>query len=143
MTESKYLAGKVVRCSLPVITGRPGPEAPALKRLLLPQGELAQIHDSDEGIRYLAVLETRAGSVRGDHYHKTKVEQVYVTQGKLLVLVQDIQTNERASVPLETGDMLLIQTGVAHTLQTIEPGQAIEFSHTRFNAADTFPFHVG
>ena len=143
MAETDYLAGKVVKWSLPLISGRPGPEAPALKRLLLPQGELAQIHDSDEGIRYLAVLETRAGGVRGNHYHKVKVEWVYVTQGKLLVRVQDIQTNERASVPLQTGDMLLIQTGIAHMLQTIELGQAIEFSETRFNAADIFPFHLG
>ena len=94
MAETEYLAGKVVQWSLPLISGRSGPEAPALKRLLLPQGELAQIHDSDEGIRYLAVLETRAGGVRGNHYHKVKVEWVYVTQGKLLVRVQDIQTNE-------------------------------------------------
>jgi quercetin dioxygenase-like cupin family protein len=142
MAETKYLAGKVVKWPLPLITSRPGPEAPALKRLLLPQGELAQIHDSDEGIRYLVVLETRAGSVRGNHYHKVKVEWIYVTQGKLLVRLQDIQTNERASVPLQTGDMLLIQTGIAHMLQTIEPGQAIEFSKTRFDAADIFPFHL-
>ena len=143
MAETEYLAGKVVKWPLPLISGRPGPDAPALKRLLLPQGELAQIHDSDEGFRYLAVLETRAGSVRGNHYHKVKVEWVYVTQGRLLVLVQDIQTNERASVPLQTGDLLLIQTGVAHVLQPIEPGQAIEFSETRFNASDIFPFHLG
>jgi len=143
MAQSEYLAGKVVKWSLPLISGRPGPDAPALKRLLLPQGELAQIHDSEEGIRYLAVLETRAGSVRGNHYHKAKVEWVYVTQGKLLVQVLDIQTNERASVPLQTGDMLVIQTSVAHLLQTIEPGQAIEFSQTRFNAADIFPCPLG
>jgi dTDP-4-dehydrorhamnose 3,5-epimerase-like enzyme len=142
MAETEYLAGKVVQWSLPLISGRPGPEAPALKRLLLPQGELAQTHDSDEGFRYLAVLETREGSVRGNHYHKVKVEWVYVSQGELLVRLQDIQTNERASVPLRTGDMLCIQTGVAHLFQTIEPGQAIEFSTTRFNAADSFPFRL-
>ena len=143
MSESKYLAGKVVRCSLPVISGRPGPDAPALKRLLLPQGELAQVHDSDEGIRYLAVLETRMGSVRGNHYHKVKEEWIYVLQGELLVLVADVQTNERASVPLRTGELLLIQSGIAHLLQTVEPGQAIEFSGARFNPADIFPFSLG
>jgi hypothetical protein len=143
MSPSEYLAGKVVKWSLPVISGRPGPAAPALKRLLLPQGELAQIHDSDKGIHYLAVLEVRADSIRGNHYHKVKVEWVYVTQASLLVLVQDIQTNERASVTLETGDMLLIQPGIAHLLKTIEPGHALEFSPTRFDAADIYPFSLG
>lgn len=140
MAESQYLAGKVVKSSLPVITGRPGPDAPVLKRLVLPQGELGQIHDSDEGIRYMAVLELRAGSVRGNHYHKVKEERVYVLQGELLVVLQDLQTNERASLSLKTGDLLLIPTGIAHLMRTVEPGQAIEFSPTRFNAADIFPF---
>ena len=140
MAEAQYLGGKVVKSSLPVITGRPGPDAPALKRLVLPQGELGQIHDSDEGIRYMAVLELRAGSVRGNHYHKVKEERVYVLQGELSVLLQDLQTNERASVSLRTGDLLLIPTGIAHVMRTVEPGQAIEFAPTRFNAADIFPF---
>ena len=140
MTESQYLAGRVVKWSLPIISGRPGPDAPTLKRLFLPQAELAQFHDSDDGIRYLAVIEARIGSIRGNHYHKVKEERIYVLQGELLMLVEDIQTNERASVCLRKGDLLLIQTGVAHLLRTVEPGQAIEYSQARFNPADTFPY---
>jgi hypothetical protein len=143
MAESEYLAGKVVKWSLPVIPGRPGPEAPMLKRLVLPQGELAQVYDAEDGIRYLAVIETRLGGVRGNHYHKVKEERIYVLQGELLVLVADIQTNARASVPLQTGDLLLIQTGIAHLLQPVLPGKAIEFSTARFNPADSFPFNLG
>ncbi len=140
MNPSEYLAGNVRKWSLPVISGRPGPDAPALKRLMLAQGELAQVHDSDEGIRYLAVMEIRVGSDRGNHYHKVKEEWIYVLQGKLVVVCQDIQTSERASAPLERGDLLFIQTGIAHLLRILESGQAIEFSSARFNAADSFPF---
>jgi quercetin dioxygenase-like cupin family protein len=140
MAESEYLAGNVVKSSLPVISGRPGPDAPRLKRLLLPQGELAQVHDSDDGIRYMAVIETLMGSVRGNHYHKVKEEWIYVMQGELLLLVEDIQTKERASVPLQTGDLVMIHTGIAHVLRTVKPGQAIEFSPTRFSPADIFPY---
>ena len=140
MAESAYLTGQVVKWSLPRITGRPGPDAPALKRLLLPQGELAQVHDSDEGIRYLAVIETRVGGVRGNHYHKIKRERIYMLQGELLVTVEDRQTRARASVPLQTGDLLLIPAGIAHALQAVGPGQAIEFAQSRFDAADSFPY---
>ena len=143
MLKSEYLDGRVVKWSLPAIHGRPGPDAPLLKRLLLPQGELAQIYDSDEGIRYLAAVETRLGGDRGRHYHKVKEEWIYVLQGKVTVIVQDIQTDARASATLETGDLLFIPAGIAHLMRTIEPGQAIEFSKTRFNAADTFPFAMG
>jgi quercetin dioxygenase-like cupin family protein len=140
MAETEFLAGAVKKWSLPLITGRPGPDAPLLKRLLLPQGELAQVHDADEGIRYMAVIETRVGCVRGNHYHKVKQERIYVLQGELSVVVEEIQTKARAAVPLRTGDLLLIRTGIAHALQTIEPGQAIEFGQVRFDATDIFPY---
>jgi hypothetical protein len=140
MAEFEYLAGQVVKRSLPCITGRPGPDVPVLKRLLLPQGELAQVHDSDEGIRYLAVIETRAGCVRGNHYHKVKQERIYVLQGELLVAVEDVQTKARASVPLQTGDLLLLPPGIAHALQTVQPGQALEFGQVRFDPADIYPY---
>jgi quercetin dioxygenase-like cupin family protein len=143
MNPSEYLAGNVRKWSLPVISGRPGPDAPTLKRLFLPQGELAQVHDSDDGIRYMAVIEIRSGGVRGNHYHKVKEERIYVLRGELLVLAEDVQTNERASVRLQTGDLLLIETGIAHLLRTVEPGQAIEFSRARFDPADSFPFPLG
>jgi len=140
MKPSEYLAGNVLKWSLPVVSGRPGPDAPALKRLMLPQGELAQIHDSDDGIRYLAFIEVRVGSDRGNHYHKVKEEWVYVMQGKVLVVVQDIETSARASVPLEKGELLFIQTGIAHVLRPVESGQALEFSRARFDATDIYPF---
>ncbi len=140
MKPSEYLAGNVLKWSLLVVSGRPGPDAPALKRLMLPQGELAQIHDSDDGIRYLAFIEVRVGSDRGNHYHKVKEEWVYVMQGKVLVVVQDIETNARASVPLEKGDLLFIQTRIAHVLRPVESGQALEFSQARFDATDVYPF---
>jgi hypothetical protein len=136
----EYLAGKVVKWPLPVISASPGPDAPILKRLLLPQGELAQVYDSDDGIRYLAVIEARMGSVRGNHYHRVKEEWIYAVQAQLLLVVEDIQTKERASVPLCTGDLVLIRTGLAHRLRTVQPGHAIEFSPARFNASDIFPY---
>ena len=132
-----------MKWSLPVISGRPGPDVPTLKRLLLPQGELAQIHDSDEGVHYMAVVETLVGGVRGNHYHKVKEERIYLLQGELLLLAEDVQTNERVSVRLQTGDLLLIETGIAHVLRTVEPGHAIEFSQARFNPADIYPFPLG
>lgn len=140
---SEYLAGKVLKWSLPIISGRSGPDAPLLKRLMLPQGELAQVHDADEGVHYMAVIETRAGGLRGNHYHKVKIERIYVLQGRVQVRVEDIQTHARASVSLQPGDLLLIQTDIAHQLRTVEPGQAIEFSQTRFDASDIFPFPLG
>src|SRR5437870_12464864 len=84
MSPSTFLPGKLRKFSLPVIATPVGPDAPNLKRLLLPQGELAQFYDSDEPVRYLAFIELRAGSTRGNHYHQFKEEWLYLIQGELL-----------------------------------------------------------
>lgn len=140
MIESTFLNNRVIKRSLTVINGRPAADAPRLKRLLLAQGELAQVYDDAEGIRYLAFVELRKGAVRGNHYHQVKDEVIYVIQGEILLVVEDISTRERASFPLHTGELALIPVRIAHGFRTQEAGQAIEWSTNRFDPADISPY---
>ena len=142
MEELRLLSGKVSKRSLPVVKPPFGPEAPDLKRLMLPQGELAQFFNGEQPIQYIAFIELQPGSARGNHYHKVKTEWVYLIRGTMRLLVQDIETNVCESTTLQSGDLTLIQTGVAHALEPLEPGQAIEFSSARFDAADIYRFQV-
>jgi mannose-6-phosphate isomerase-like protein (cupin superfamily) len=135
-TESAFLGGKVVRIALPIVRDTTKPAIPLLKRLELAQGELAQFYDSAEGMRYLAAIELREDGIRGNHYHHVKEEWLYVIQGRVSLRVEDMQTHDRATVALRAGDLAIVRTGVAHTLRTVQPGWAIEFSPARFNAAD-------
>ena len=140
MSQLIYLAGKVSKQSLPRLPAPVGAEAPMLKRLLLPQGELAQFYDADEPIRYMAWVEIRPGCARGNHYHLVKKEFLYVIQGELCLVVQDLEQGTRDSVPLRMGDVAVIGTGVAHAVRATAPAQVIEFSPARFNPADTYRF---
>ena len=140
MRESTFLNGKVLKRSLPALHLPLGPDAPVLKRLLLPQGELAQFYDAEEGIRYMAFIELLPGQVRGNHYHKVKEELVYLIRGEVLLSIADIDSKAPASVALRTGDLAVIRTGIAHALRTVEPGQAVEFSSSRFDPADIHQF---
>lgn len=140
MSQAAFLNGKVLKKTLPAFELPLPTDAPSVKRLLLAQGELAQFYDSDEGVRYLAFIELRPGTVRGNHFHKTKVEWVYVIAGDVLLIAEDIETKLRESVPLRTGDLALIQTGIAHALQVVQSGQAIEFSQARFDPLDIHKF---
>jgi mannose-6-phosphate isomerase-like protein (cupin superfamily) len=135
---TSFLAGKVRKWSLPVVRVPSGAGTPHLKRLLLPQGELAQFYDADEGIRYIAMIQLRAGNSRGNHYHKIKQEFLYVLEGEVLLIVEDIQTQARASLLLQGGDVAFIETNIAHVLQILQPGHAIEFSSSRFDPADIY-----
>ena len=136
MAESKFLSGKVRKHSLPEFELPVAADAPTVKRLLLPQGELAQFYDADDGMRYLAFIELRAGTVRGNHYHKVKEEWLYVMRGEVVLTVQDMDSKARESVPLMAGDLVVIPTGIAHVLQVVSPGQAVEFSTARFDPLD-------
>src|SRR2546423_14847110 len=133
MPDSKLLNGKVIKRSLPAFELPLGADTPTVKRLSLPQGELAQFYDADDGVRYLAFIELRAGTVRGNHYHKVKEEWVYIIQGEVVLIAEEIETKARESVPLRAGDLAVIRMGIAHALQVREPGQAIELSTVRFD----------
>ena len=135
-TEIKLLGGKVIKRTLPCLPGPSGPDAPTLKRLVLPQGELAQFYDDDAGIKYMAVIELRPGQPRGNHYHKIKREFIYVLDGKMELIVENIGNQQRASILLESGDLAVIETLIAHVLRPLEVGRAIEFSPARFDVAD-------
>ena len=142
MSRSIFLNGKVRKRSIPALPLPLPPNAPELRRLMLPQGELAQFHDSDEAIRYIAFIELLAGQVRGNHYHKVKREFVYVVRGEVMLHSVDIESGARISLTLQAGDLATIETGIAHALQTLQPGQAIEFSPARFDAADIYRHSV-
>src|SRR5580765_56869 len=138
LTEFSTLGGKVTKRTLPLVQPCSTPDSRTLKRLLLPQGELAQFYDGDEGIRYIAQIELQAGSVRGNHYHKIKQEWIYVMSGELALIVEDLESKARESTPLIAGDLAFIQTSVVHALQITKSGQAIEFSTSRFDPADIY-----
>jgi len=142
MTHETFLCGKVLKWSLPVVQGPPPTEAPNLKRLLLSQGELAQFHDAEEGIRYIAYAELMVDGVRGNHYHEVKEEYVYILNGEALLIVQDVDSKEREQMQLATGDLVFISTRIAHAFKPLKAGSAVEFSQARFNPADVQRFKL-
>jgi dTDP-4-dehydrorhamnose 3,5-epimerase-like enzyme len=105
----------------------------------LSQGELAQCHDSELGIHYLAALELKQHSVRGNHLHHTKVEHLYLMRGEIELVAQEMASGELAQLVLQAGDLAIIQPGVAHAFKVLQSGFALEFAPTRFDPADIHP----
>jgi quercetin dioxygenase-like cupin family protein len=140
MSGSSHISGKAWKLPLPLFDGPLGSQLPLLKRLSLPQGELAQCYDDDRPIHYIAAIELRPGTERGNHYHLAKEEFVYLLDGQLLLLLEDIETKARESIPMQAGDLVFIAPGVAHAFRIEKGGSAIEFSTARFDAADTFRY---
>ncbi len=139
-SEISLLNGRVTKRSLLSVTGAPPPGAPELKRLMLRQGELAHFWNGAEPIRYIAYLELRPDTVRGNHYHLRKRELVYVITGEITVLVEDATSRNRETLLLRTGDLGFIDTRIAHRYQITSPGHAIEFSSATFDPTDLYPW---
>lgn len=139
LVKTSILGGRVSKITLPSVHGRPGPDAPPLKRLFLAQGELSQLWDADCPIHYIAFLELRPGTVRGNHFHRLKREFFYVIAGEAILFVQDVDSGLRDRAVLASGDLAEIPPGVAHCFQVSAAGQALEFSPNRFNPVDIYP----
>jgi len=134
--EQVVFGGKVLKRSLPVYKGSPPAGVSGPKRLLLAQGELANIYDAEEGLRYAALIEMRVGTVRGNHVLRVKEELVYIISGRVELVVQEAAGSMPVPLELVAGDLAFIATGIAHAIKPLEAGLAIEFSKTRFDPVD-------
>ncbi|MFM7099813.1 MAG: cupin domain-containing protein [Verrucomicrobiota bacterium] len=135
--HSSHLDGRLALFRLPVCPVPPPPHAPDRKRLDLPVGELVQLTDDASLLHYLAVLEIRAGTVRGDHVHPRREEWFYLVAGAATLHAAVPGQATPVALPLQPGDLVRIQPGLAHGLQVTQPGWAVEFSSTPFDPADT------
>jgi uncharacterized RmlC-like cupin family protein len=133
---TSYLGGKVQMLSLPKMSVPVAPDAPAMKRLMLTQGELAQFYDGAEGIRYLAWIDLIPGQPRGNHYHRAKQEYVYLLAGECDLVVATLEGDARETIRLHTGDLAFIAPLVVHVLKPVSPGHAVEFSPQKFDHDD-------
>jgi len=137
MSETRHAGGRVVCRALPVFVPPTGPQAPEERRVQLPQGELAQLRNGGEAIGYLAVLELRPGTVRGNHVHRRKRESVYVIEGSVRLVVADPDTGQREDRVLGPGDLVFIPPGVPHALAPLTAGRALEFAPEPVDPSDT------
>jgi hypothetical protein len=131
---NSWLEGKVKCWSLPVVT--PPADPAMLKRVVLPQGELTQFHNGSLGIHYIAAIDFVPGTTRGNHYHRTKREFVYLLRGSVSVCVRDLASGVNAVFEMKQGDLAWIETDVAHAFSTVEAGLGVEFSPVPFDPLD-------
>jgi oxalate decarboxylase/phosphoglucose isomerase-like protein (cupin superfamily) len=101
---------------------------------------MAQLCDGTEGFRYIATLELRSGAIRGNHYHKTKEEWLFVLAGCVSLTLKEITAGSSEKILLNAGDLTFIPPLVAHAFEVQNEGHAIEFAKQRFDPADIFKF---
>jgi dTDP-4-dehydrorhamnose 3,5-epimerase-like enzyme len=88
-------------------------------------------------IKYLSILETNEGYLRGNHYHRKKVENVFVLAGRVRgeFWIEGCPEEKLVKV-LEEGDLITVRPGCAHSLISIEKSIMVEFSPQAFDPTD-------
>jgi mannose-6-phosphate isomerase-like protein (cupin superfamily) len=119
----------------------------AERRFVSPKGEMAQIlNRPDEPYYHLVYwdLDTpTSGQQRGHHYHAKKVECFYILTGKLEFMLETLDKTERLVIPVEAGQRITLQPGVAHAFRSNGYAQVLEYSPAAYDPTDTYPHPVG
>lgn len=91
--------------------------------------------------QFIAAMEFFPGTgLRGNHYHKERLQYVYVIEGNLEAyfwLPEDPQIKKHITV--NQNQMMIVKPGLAHAFQTLEKKViSIEFSPQPFLHSDDF-----
>lgn len=80
------------------------------------RGEINQL--VHEGYRQVNLVRSRAGAVRGGHFHRLNNEAFFIIEGSVRVTVSNAERTE--SETFSKGDMFLIEKGCPHDFEFIE-----------------------
>ena len=80
------------------------------------RGSLTQlIH---EGFKQINVITSKAGTIRGGHYHQLNEEAFYIINGKVRLFVE--LDKHKSEYIFHSGDMFLIHKNVIHDFEFLE-----------------------
>jgi quercetin dioxygenase-like cupin family protein len=87
------------------------------------RGAIADVLQS-EPIEHVSVIESNAGAVRGNHFHRETYQWVYVLSGALGYAVEVPGGQVKRGV-VRAGDLLLTEPMEAHAMEALEPSSML------------------
>lgn len=88
------------------------------------------VNDDNLKLRAVLYITSKAGTERGNHYHKTDYHYVYCLSGKFRYSEKDMHNDNSPteSVILEPGDLVLSKPMVAHSMEFLEDTVFLAFT---------------
>lgn len=80
-------------------------------------------------------LQTKAGAVRGNHYHKEIKEFVFIVKGHVLVEFESVKVADKIKFELRSGEGVIIHPYVLHTFFYVTDCEQISFLDSLFDPA--------
>ncbi len=105
------------------------------------RGEISNLLDAP--IEHVALITSKAGSIRGNHYHPNQIQNDYLLSGKYEYVTKDIR-NEDGKVEtniIEPGDLVITPPMVVHAMGFLEDSVFLTFT-TGTRDADKYEEHT-
>lgn len=82
-----------------------------------------------ENINHVAIIKSKKGARRGDHYHKRTVQYMYITKGKLEYWYKKLHSKKKPRKKvLKPGDLLKTPPYEMHALKILTDNEFIVFT---------------
>jgi len=105
------------------------------------RGEISNVLDAE--IKHVAIITSKAGSIRGNHYHPNQVQYDYLLKGKYKYLVKGIESEDgkTESAIIEAGNLVITPPMVAHAMNFLEDSVFFTFT-TGLRDVDKYEHHT-
>ena len=82
-----------------------------------------------EQINHVAIIKSKKGARRGDHYHKKTTQFMYITKGKLEYWYKKLNSKSKAKMKiLKPGDLVKTPPLEMHALKMLSSNEFIVFT---------------
>jgi quercetin dioxygenase-like cupin family protein len=78
------------------------------------------LDDGKTSINSILLIDSKAGAIRGNHYHKKDAHYCYLLSGKMEYSEKPSDGGTKESVVLETGDMVYSPPMTIHAFRALE-----------------------
>lgn len=105
------------------------------------RGEILGIAQFD-WIKEMNYIQSKAGSIRGGHYHKQTTELFFIIDGLIHVTISNLQGDVQKSVDVSKGDIFIVDPFEVHTFQVLKDSRWLNALSCPMDAKNPDFFYV-
>lgn len=88
-------------------------------------------------INHVSIITSRAGAIRGNHYHLETIQSILVTKGSLEYWYATLENPTSPKMEIaKVGDLLTSGNGEIHTMRMLEDSEFIAFTQGKRGGSD-------
>ncbi len=111
------------------------------------RGIISNFH-LEEKINLVGYIESKKGSIRGNHYHPVQEQKVLLVSGKYISVIKDLNGNNKIETNIiNSGELVTTYPNVVHTMIFLEDSVFLnlvngEREHKNYGSTHTIPYEL-